>query len=683
MRPALPTVVLLCAGLAASDALAQAATARPTRGAAAPRPTAAAPSPARPASPGLVLLPLGDTVLVYLDSSPPRGFGWRVRRDGTPVTTAPVTALDDATLLPSSLGDDWPLVQRATEADDALQALRRLRSNSPAATVVVARSRAAGIAAGRVVVDAAAPRGRTVEYVAELVALRTDAPPRRRLRGTVLAAPGVLPAVTGLRVVTEGGMPGLRWSVADSPALAWVVGFLVERAEGDGPFALVTPEPLLRLQGADQRWRDGSAPAGIPLRYRVRVLDLAERAGPEGATVATTFIDRRGPLPPTESATESRDAAIRVAWRLSLDPAVTGYVVERASGIDTVFRRLTPQPLPATAAEWTDSTVRGITPYAYRIRAVGASGVVGAPGTAVVGTAFDRAPPVPATALVATLGAGRRAALAWTPSTSRDLLGYWIFRGAIGERMARLGSRPVTGRTSRDSALSIGLQPGRTYVYHVVALDSALNEAAPAVDTLVVPDDVAPDPARTVRAENDRGRQVVVRWTASPATDVARYDVTRTPAAGGATVVVGRVGASDALEFVDTTAARGVRQRWAVVPVDSAGNRGAAASDTLTFRELDPPAPSRRLMAVRRGAAVVLTWEPSPSRDVAGYHVYRSARPGAARTRLTTAPVAALTLTDAGAPRDAFYVVRAVDRAGNESVDGPMAQEAQVPRGAP
>ena len=645
--------------------------------------------PSRAASPGFVLFPLGDTVLVYLDSTPPRGWGWRVTRDGVPVTPTPVAALEDATQLPSMLEGDWPLVQRATEAADGLQALRRLRANTPTATVLVARSRAVGMAVGRLVVDPAAPRGRTVEYVAELVSLRGDAPVRRRLRGSVVASPAVLPAVSGLRLGSGGGRPVLTWTVAPSPSLAWVVGFVIERAEGDAPFELQTPEPLLRVEAVQQQWRDERAPAGVPLRYRVRVLDLAGRAGPEGAVVATTVVDRSGPLPPTEAATQSLDGAIRVVWRLALDPAVTGYHVERASGIDTVFRRLTPLPLGPNVAEFTDSTVRGIAPHAFRIRAVGPRGVVGEPGTAVVGTALDRDPPLPATAAVATVGAGRRVALAWTPSASRDLLGYWMYRGALGERSARLGSRPVTGRSSRDSVLSIGLEPGRTYVYRVVAIDSALNEAPGAVDTLTIPDDVPPAAARSVRAENDRGRQVVVRWTASPATDVSHYEVLRAPVAGGVATSVGRVAVTDLLEFADTTAVRGVRQRWSVVPVDSAGNRGAAAADTLTFRDVDPPAPSRRLVAARRGTAVVLNWEPSASRDLAGYHVYRSARPGAPRTRLTTAAASALTFTDASPLRDGVYVVRAVDRGGNESVDSPTAQAAATavdaprPRGAP
>lgn len=619
----------------------------------------------------LILLPIGDSVLVYVDSTPRAGEGWRLWRDETLITETPAVPLDDPSALAGALGADWPVAQQTLEVEAPVTVLRRLRNNGIAATILVARSPAAARAAGRMIVDARAPAGQTVRYRAELVSLLNDGPPRRTLRGQVVVAPPAFPPITGLTARQERDAVALRWAFPITTATAAVVGFVVERQAGDGAWDVATPQVLLRMADGTMLWRDDEAPVGVPLQYRVRTVDLADRAGPPSAAVAVRLTDRRGPLAPTEATTEALEGAIRVIWRQSLEPDIAGYVVERARGSDTVFTRITKTPVKE--ATFTDSTVRGLQPHAYRIRAVDAAGNMGQPGTTVVGTAADHTPPAPASGLAAVVRPGRRLALNWTPSPSRDVLGYWILRADAGGVPTRMLRDPVVGRASADSMLSVGLVPGRSYELRVVAIDSALNESPPASVTLVVPDDKAPDAIRTLIAKNDRGRAVLLSWTSSPTTDVARYDILR---AGPDTVfrALGAVRPSDYLEFRDTSGVLGTKYRYRVIPVDSAGNRGKAVGDTVTLREVDGPAAVRRLVALRRGATTVLEWERSASRDVAGYLVFRSARPLGPRTRVTDRPVDATTWTDAAAPADAFYVVRVIDRAGNLSSESAPAQ---------
>lgn len=66
---------------------------------------------------------------------------------------------------------------------------------------------------------------------------------------------------------------------------------------------------------------------------------------------------------------------------------------------------------------------------------------------------------------------------------------------------------------------------------------------------------------------------------------------------------------------------------------------------------------------------VRLAWDPSPDYWIAGYHVYRAGVSGGPYTRLTADPVSGCEYADetAVAGNNYYYVVTAVDAAGNES----------------
>ena len=60
--------------------------------------------------------------------------------------------------------------------------------------------------------------------------------------------------------------------------------------------------------------------------------------------------------------------------------------------------------------------------------------------------------------------------LIWNANAEADLAGYLILRAdAPGEKLARLTPAPITETTYRDTTV----EPGRTYVYAVAAVDKA------------------------------------------------------------------------------------------------------------------------------------------------------------------------------------------------------------------
>jgi hypothetical protein len=81
-----------------------------------------------------------------------------------------------------------------------------------------------------------------------------------------------------------------------------------------------------------------------------------------------------------------------------------------------------------------------------------------------------------------------------------------------------------------------------------------------------------------------------------------------------------------------------------------------------------PGAPTG-LLAVAGNGDVKLDWNDNPEQDLAGYDVYRSTSAGGPYTKLNSSHLNSAPYTDASATNDTryYYVVRALDTAGNES----------------
>jgi hypothetical protein len=90
-----------------------------------------------------------------------------------------------------------------------------------------------------------------------------------------------------------------------------------------------------------------------------------------------------------------------------------------------------------------------------------------------------------------------------------------------------------------------------------------------------------------------------------------------------------------------------------------------------------PPAPPRSLAAIAGAGVVNLIWDPSAERDLAGYLVLRADAPSGTLRPLTAEPVATTTYRDEAVTPGAryTYVVVAVDRAGNRSVESNRVDE--------
>jgi fibronectin type 3 domain-containing protein len=90
---------------------------------------------------------------------------------------------------------------------------------------------------------------------------------------------------------------------------------------------------------------------------------------------------------------------------------------------------------------------------------------------------------------------------------------------------------------------------------------------------------------------------------------------------------------------------------------------------SATPRDLTPPDRPTGLTVVPGVDRVFLTWNENKESDLVGYHVYRSTASSKDYERLTEKPLLRTTYSDEAVKTDAtyYYVIRAVDKAGNES----------------
>jgi hypothetical protein len=116
----------------------------------------------------------------------------------------------------------------------------------------------------------------------------------------------------------------------------------------------------------------------------------------------------------------------------------------------------------------------------------------------------------------------------------------------------------------------------------------------------------------------------------------------------------------------------------AVDIVDGVHVRGPASPVACaSFADVFAPSPARELVAVAVPGGINLLWEPSDSKDAAGYLVLRGEASGATLTPVNTTPVTALSYRDEGVQPGVRYVyaVIAVDGAGNRSEESNRVEE--------
>lgn len=631
----------------------------------------------------LWLIPDSGEVVVELPTLPSGSYGFHVYRAGPAedfvrLTEAPVEPVRSPAEFLLEIGDVAPQIMDRMQAVSEEEMVRRLLSAGPGAAIYGILFPPVARAQGRVFRDTLTEGGGPYRYRVAFVGPLGEENGESR-EGQVVVEDR-LPATPGsLEVEPLNSRVRLQWSypVYDGDPRDVTVGYHVYRAEADSDvFRRVTDGPLARNDLEDPVWVDRDVLNGSRYRYVVRALDMLGRLGAPTAPVEVTPADPAPPRTPLNLTALPGDDRVELLWQRSAELDVVGYRLERSPGLAAPFETLTDSLLPADSPRWADTTVVGGRQYFYRVVAVDADGQESAPSNPSSTVPRDTRPPPPPTNLEAVVEE-RAVMLSWAPSSGPGLAGYHIYRAEGRDNAIRVTRDPVTGTTFREAGeAGEGLVPGAEYLVMVAAVDSLGNESERAESPVVIPDDEAPEPPSTLWLTNPTGREVEVRWNASPALDVAGYEVVRATVGSGQADWADTVSVTDRRRLRDDEVEEGRLYRYRITAFDDAGNRSTPLTDSIRFADRSPPPAPNFAQAVAGPAGVRIIWERVAAPDLAAYRVYRSSLPtGRWEGVSELIPAGAeRTFLDPDGDAGLFYRVVSVDTSGNESETGAVAQ---------
>ncbi|MCL7488877.1 MAG: Ig-like domain-containing protein [Desulfobulbaceae bacterium] len=369
------------------------------------------------------------------------------------------------------------------------------------------------------------------------------------------------------------------------------------------------------------------------------------------------FTDLTPPAAPTGMAARVNGGFVTLSWQQNQEEDLAGYNVYL--GADTLRRNVS---LLADRM-FTDSSDFAEGEYEFYITAVDASGneSAKAPVTATVFTPVLNQPEALVSAAEIKVGGNT------VPGATVE-----IFRNLIAESES-LGTTLADG--SGLFAHLIALTEGDNQLY-AVAADPDGNISRPS-NTVLVAYGIPPVAPTGLAAEVDNNN-VSLSWNPNPEIDLAGYNIyRRTSETDWRKINITPVAASS---YIDAGLKNGAYV-YRVTAVNSADIESSPSNESSAMIEQQLPAPPSNLVAaaVPEGGAINLCWNASID-QVDGYPIYRSMVQGGPYARVNDSPATDFCYRDFGLSNgiEYFYVVRAVDSFGNESIDSN--EDSAVPR---
>ncbi|MFE5965468.1 PA14 domain-containing protein [Streptomyces sp. NPDC056463] len=330
---------------------------------------------------------------------------------------------------------------------------------------------------------------------------------------------------------------------------------------------------------AGRSFADSPPTTGESFLYEVRAVDKAGNESVGSTDVTVTSTDRTAPAAPAGLTATDRRAGVTLAWQ-----AVSGaskYSVFRQRVPDTDEPTSVEQVATVTAPTWTDGTVVERARYEYWVAAVDSAGNT-SPRTGVLASHRDYTAPAAPTGLTAVFEPRNGVVVRWTPSTSKDVAGYRLYR--FGE---------LYRETAGSSYTDLSVDHGTTYTYTVTAVDAAGNESpvtGPASAT-TDGDLVAPAAVTGLKA-TPREDGVLLEWEPNSEPDLKRYEVFKAvrheDGEGGHVWLAHRVEylGEDATSFLHGSAADGETVMYGVFAVDDWNNVLPVGDATVNWVEV-------------------------------------------------------------------------------------------------
>jgi fibronectin type 3 domain-containing protein len=227
-------------------------------------------------------------------------------------------------------------------------------------------------------------------------------------------------------------------------------------------------------------------------------------------------------------------------------------------------------------------------------------------------------------------------------------------------KRATVGGGPYTqvAAPSATSFTDTGLTNGAKYFYVVSAVNYS-GESANSPEVSATPTAPVTAPAAPAGLTATAGNaQASLAWNAS--IGATSYHLKRSATSGGP---YAQVAAPAATSFIDANLANGTTYFYVVTALNSAGESSNSSQATATpMAPAQPPAAPTGLVASSGNAQVSLTW--NISNGATSYHVRRSTTSGGPYSQIAAPTSTSFTDTGLANGTAYFYVVSAVNSAG-------------------
>jgi len=626
----------------------------------------------------LITMAGGDSVALFLTDPPRSNEGFRVYRQGPLPTNDDFVLLTkdelirpviDANQVKSILGSDWEVISKAFDTDEPFEILRKLRGDDFTGIVHSLYSPRVARLTGRLYIDRGVEQGKEYRYKVSVINNRGDT--RYSVTETVVVAEIYPQPPTDLKTETGDGTIKLTWKyppwAGSYKDLA--IQYHLYRKVGDVDFTKIEHKPLIRDDYTPSEYSDLWLKNGIKYSYYVVAVDPIGRQSQPSTTVTAVPIDKKPPAIPSNLNVESGDGLVAMSWNMSLELDVAGYYVHRSIGLDKEFVKLNGVLVPVNTPIYFDSTIANGVQYFYAISAVDKSGNESERGNPVATIGEDKTPPEPPVKLSFKI-TNRVLKLTWSPSQSKDVAGYYIYRGLTSDIQPKINHEPYTDTVFADSGYQdAGMTPGKNFWVSVTAADRSRNESEKVTLQITIPDDEPPLPPQSFLAENVEGRYVRISCSGSASLDVAAYKVFRAENGSEFQIVKEFDHAPFALN--DSVVTKGRAIIYYAAAFDSADNQSEFSNiDTVFIKDYSAPPSPRNCIARAIQTGIQLKWERVIDFDLKGYNVYRSTIPNGVYNKLNAELLTGQEFIDETGTVKHYYKIKAVDSSGNESDRG-------------
>ncbi len=613
------------------------------------------------AKPLFFVLTKGDTNFVVLTETP--RYGVVVYRNGKKITESPVKPVSDAFEVPKILGNDYERILELTSSLDEYQLLRKLKHSRYQAGILAITNLKVSKLLGRVIIDAPVKSGKNYTY--RVVFLKFNGKESDKTGKLSVKAREILPEPpTDIKPIAGDKKVDIKWKYRKwtGKAKDFVVSFnIYRRRKGEKSFTRLNKTPIIRLNNGAMDFIDQWVKNGVTYEYGLTSVDLIGRESKMSPIVQVKPVDTTPPAPPLGLIVIDSHGRAVLRWNYSLELDAAGYNVYRNTRIGEEYVRVNKKMLPFSNPIFVDSTVQPGR-YFYAISAIDSSGNEGKKSNPMMVIIKDSMPPDPPENVKAVYK-DKKIVITWSGARAKDLMGYYIYRGTIKDRLPKINAKPlpVDARRFVDKGYGEGgFSSGYTYFVGVTSVDSSRNESKLMTIKVTIPDSEPPQPPTFLKVRNTPEGFIKLSFTGSPSLDVSYYRIYR----GNSVIKELKSGF-----FIDSTVKTGATYHYSITAVDTAGNesRPVKAHEITAKDDIPPTAPSG-VVAIFSKNGVKITWNPSNASDLKGYNVYRSELPNGRYMKVNKDLLNSPEFIDHGGKKFHFYRISAVDLSGNESM---------------